>query len=341
MAAVDLNRFRVRKSISLDAAPAAILAHPDAARPKAYAWAPEGAAVYEIDAESLAISRSVRAGGQGVAMRASPRADALWVLCREPAALVELPLASLRPARRIPLPAPPDAFDLSADGRAAIASRQGRAVFIVSLARGVLERTAGFASEPSLVAFRWDGKQLIAGSAPERSLTIVDVPTGKAVVRLPLPLAPRHFCFNADGGQLFVTGDGMDAVVIAFPYTTEVDQTVLAGRAPGAMAVTDTSPSYLLMANPEDNAVTVLDVDTRRLVAVVRVGQAPGEIVITPDKQYALVLNQKSGDMAVIRRQSFSEPWVRRYKSASLFTMIPVGERPVGAAVVRVGKSPA
>ena len=59
----------------------------------------------------------------------------------------------------------------------------------------------------------------------------------------------------------------MDAVVIVFPYSTEVDQTILAGRAPGAMAVTD---RFLLVANPETDSVTVLDVATRTLVAVVR-----------------------------------------------------------------------
>jgi len=65
-----------------------------------------------------------------------------------------------------------------------------------------------------------------------------------------------------------------------FPYSTEIDQTVLAGHAPGAMAVTETSNSYLLVANPDSNSITALDMYTRRLVAVVQVGQAPGEIVL-------------------------------------------------------------
>ena len=77
--------------------------------------------------------------------------------------------------------------------------------------------------------------------------------------------------------------------------------------------------------------MTVLDVDTRKLVAVVQVGRGPGSIVITPDKQYALVLNEVSGDVAVVRLAALAS---RRYKSAPLFTLIPVGERPVGAAVV-------
>jgi DNA-binding beta-propeller fold protein YncE len=157
------------------------------------------------------------------------------------------------------------------------------------------------------------------------------------VVRLPLPLAPRHFQFNSDGGQLFVTGDGMDAVVIVYPYRTEVAETMLAGRAPDGMAVTDPPDSYLIVTNPQTNSVTVLDFDNlgKKLVAVVQVGEEPRHVLITPDKQYLLVLNQKSGDLAVIRMYALTnQDASRRYKPTPLFTMVPVGERPVSAAVV-------
>jgi DNA-binding beta-propeller fold protein YncE len=327
---VDLSSFRLRKQIRLDAAPTVVLRHPR--RPVVFVLAPQGGTVYEIDAASLEVGRTTRAGSQAVDMQVSPGGDALWVLCRDPAALVEVPLGSLRPARRIRLSAPPDGFDLSRDNQAAIASRQERRIAIASLTGAAIERTIAAGAEPSLVRFQSDGKQLIAGSRPERSVTIFDVATGKTVVRLPLPLEPRHFCFTPDGGQLFISGDGMDAVVIVYPYRTEVDETILAGHAPGVMAITDTSPSYLLVANTETSGIMVFDVDTRKRVALVQVGRQPGSILVTPDNQYALVLNEQSGDLAVIRIFSLAARY--RYKPAPLFTLIPVGEKPVSAAVV-------
>jgi len=331
VAVVDLSSFHVRKQIHLDAAPAVVLRHPQ--RPVVFVLAPQGGTVYEIDAASLAVGRTARAGSQAVDMQVSPGGDALWVLYRDPAALVEVPLNSLRPARRIRLAAPPDGFDLSSENRVAIASRRDRSIVMASLTGAAIERTIAAGAEPSIVRFQLNGKQLIAGSRPERSVTILDVATGKTVVRLPLPLEPRHFCFTPpDGGQLFISGDGMDAVVIVYPYQTEVAETILAGHAPGIMAVTDTSPSYLLVANPESSRITVFDVDTRKLVAAVQVGRQPGSILITPDNQYILVLNEQSGDLAVIRIFSLAARY--RYKPAPLFTMIPVGEKPVSAAVV-------
>jgi len=48
-------------------------------------------------------------------------------------------------------------------------------------------------------------------------------------------------------------------------------------------------------------------------------------------------LNETSGDLAVIRTKSLSTTpngSLRRLKEAPLFTLIPVGEKPVSAAVV-------
>jgi DNA-binding beta-propeller fold protein YncE len=72
---------------------------------------------------------------------------------------------------------------------------------------------------------------------------------------------------------------------------------------------------------------------------VVQVGRGPCRIVLTPDGQYALVLNEKSGDMAVVRMLALSTTpngSYRRFKPAPapIFTLIPVGERPVSAAIV-------
>jgi len=341
---VDLYRhFRVVKRIALDAAPNLVLRHPT--KPKVFALTPDAGAVSEIDAASFTVTRRARMGNQALGMQVSPRGDALWVLYRDPAALVELPLESFRPGRRIRLSSPPDAFDLtgsdSNDHRAAVISAQDRSIAIASLDRARLERTVPVGAEPALVRFRRDGRQIITGNASERSLGIFDSDTGRTVVRLPLALSPRHFTIDSTGGQLFVSGDGMDAVVIVFPYTTEIWQTVLAGRAPGAMMTVESPNSYLLVANPETNSLTVLDLYSLKLVAVIQVGVGPCQILMTHAKQaneqYILVINQGSGDLAVIRNYSLnspqlgSKPWL---KSAPLFTMIPVGESPVSAVVL-------
>jgi YVTN family beta-propeller protein len=142
-------------------------------------------------------------------------------------------------------------------------------------------------------------------------------------------LKPANLVANSDGGQMFVSGEGLDAVVTVYPYQTEVGSTTLAGRAPGALAVSS-SPSYVFAANPTASTVTILNVATQRVMAAVGVGREPSRIAVTPDNEYALVLNRASGDMSVIHIPSLS---ARRTKAAALFTQVPVGSGPASIAV--------
>jgi DNA-binding beta-propeller fold protein YncE len=118
-------------------------------------------------------------------------------------------------------------------------------------------------------------------------------------------------------------------VVIVYPYRGEVDKTVLAGHAPGAMAASD---DFLFVASPQSGDVSILRIATQKVIAVQNVGSDPGFIAVTPDGLYALVLNRKSGDVAVLRVDLIAP---NRYKerAAKLLTVIPVGSKPVSAAV--------
>ena len=335
---VNLRRFTVARQIALNAAPNGVIAHPQ--RTSVYVLTPETGTIQEIGTSTLKLTRRIRVAQSALSFRLSGDGHSLWVLCRDPKALIRVPLEGFRPAERIGLPHEPGNFELDhrPDGRmAAVSFPNDRAAALFELAAKPISAAIPFSTVSRIVGFRSDGKQLLVASAAERTIAILDVATAKTVVRLPLPLEPTNFCFVPDGGQLFVTGPGRDAVVIVSPYSTEVGETILAGRAPGQMAVLN-SPQYLFVSNPESGDVTVLDIETRKLVVVIHAGAEPRQIVFTPDNQYALVLNSGSGDLAVIRIPEFTtgpnSEWAQRYKHGSLFTLLPVGARPVGAAVV-------
>ena len=332
IAAVDLTSFILARYIPLQASPTAVIA--DAARKSVYALTPETGAVHEIDPGRLAVRRYLRVARRAVSMRMSPDGADLWVLASDPRQLARVSLNSFRSAGQILLPGDPADFDLSPDG--GLAAVSGGAQGIVSL----LDLRTGKAGKPvhaaevaGSVRFRPDGKQLLVADTAGRVLAFLEAPSGRVVTNLALAIKPEHFCYKADGGELFVTGEGLDAVVIVNPYYTEVTETMLAGRAPAAMAFSR-SPEYLFVANPPTGDVTILDVETRRMVAVVSVGQEPNFVTMTPDDQYALILNRRSGNMAVIRLAAIVRNRTRL--GAPLFTTIPVGSAPVSAAVLAV-----
>ena len=330
VAVVDLGAFAVARHIRLDGGPRTVVA--DARRAAVYALTPESGSVHEIGADDLALRRRLRCPESAMAMKLAPAGDHLWVLCGEVRRLIGIPLGSHEPNVRIPLPDPPVDFDIAPDSaRAAVTLEEGGTA-LVDLEGGHVSRVVRPGAACGPVRYRSDGKLVLVGNPADRLLTVLEAAEGRTLVHLPLAVAPEHFCFKPDGGQLFITGSGMDAVVTVYPYRTEVGATTLAGRAPGFLAASS-DPDYLFVANPETGDVTILDIETQRVVAVVAVGREPRYITVTPDNEYALVLNRSSGDMAVIRIATLSG---RRRKFAPLFTMIPVGSAPAVAVVMVV-----
>lgn len=327
VAAVDLNAFAFARRIPLPAPPAALLAHPSL--PLAWALAPESGLVCELDLARLRAGRQARIARSALAMRLDAAGEYLWVLCREPARLIALRVDRFERDARIALPGEPRDFDLARyEARAAVSLTTG-AVCFLDLKTGRATPPVSFGRRAGVVRFRSDSRLLLVGISDQPVLSILDVPSGEVVVHLPLAILPERFCFKADGGQLFLTGPGADAVVIVYPYRTEVAETVLAGRSPAEMAVS-TNPEYLFVASPPTGDVNILEIETRRVVAAAPVGEGVGPLAVTPDNQYVLALNRRAGALAVIRIPASVG---RRRRLASLFTVVPVGPQPQGLAV--------
>jgi hypothetical protein len=314
----------VARHIPLGGAPISVISA--AKRPFAYALAGDTATVYEISLDRLNASNKVTVGANAIGMQMNAGQSALFVLTREPRALVRVDAATLKVDYKIALPDEPVEFALAPDDKTAVISfRNG--VRLVDLPSRTLRNSVG-AGDFGAVRFLADSTTLIAADHGARRLSTYDVATSQLITHLPLAVRPDNLCFNVDGGQLFVTGEGADAVAVVFPYRTpEVAETLLVGHSPGPMAA---SGAYLFVASPSAGDLSILEIGSRKLVAVVSVGSDPGFIAVTPDDQYALVLNRQSGDVSVLRIATITR---NRDRRASLLTVIPVGSRPVSAAV--------
>jgi DNA-binding beta-propeller fold protein YncE len=324
IAAVDLEAMAVARHIPLNGAPTTVLAAVQ--RPSAFALASATATIHEIALDRLTAIRSVSLGANALGMQMSPDEASLYVLTREPRAITCVNASALKIDFKIALPDEPVDFALSPDNKtAAVSFKSG--VRLLDLETRELRNPSGL-GDFGAVRFLADGKMLIAADRGARRLSMYDVASSQLITHLPLAVRPDYLCFNADGGQLFVTGEGADAVVIVFPYRTpEVAETLLVGHNPGFMAA---SQAYLFVASPSAGNVSILEINSRKVVAVVSVGSDPGFIAITPDDQYALVLNRQSGDVSVLRIAAITR---NRDRRASLLTVIPVGSKPVSAAV--------
>lgn len=323
LVSIDLMAFAVKSRIALPS-PANSL---HLSRGRLLALCPEARAVAAVDAKSFSLLSSLKLPAQP--LTAIRRGNTLWCLLRGPHQLLPVSLDTLRPGRPIPLPAAPLAFDIASALPLACVSLEGGAIVFADLAARLVHPPRLIDDSLGAIRFRSDGKAAFAAGLDRRQLIVLDVPSRAVMTQLPLSLTPDHLCMNPDGGQLFITGRGRDAVAIAYTYRTEIAQTSLSGRKPGDMAASS-NPDLLFVSNPQAGSVTIFDITTQKVVAVTGVGLDPGPIVVTPDQQFALVLNRASGDLAVIRVAAITPG---RGKSAPLFTMIPVGPRPAAAVI--------
>jgi DNA-binding beta-propeller fold protein YncE len=346
VAIVNLNTFKLDGRREFRTAPSTVASSGDTA----YVLTPANGTVHAVNPNTPKSSgASTRLSGELDFLRLTternPRLVTASSANRE---LVVARLSDLRPERRVRLQAPAASLDIgthagSRNTYAALSGGKSGIVELVNLENGT-HRKCELEGELGGLRFRRDGKLIFVANYGQRSLVVLDTESLQTVCELPVPMQPRNLAFGAKDGQLFISGPGMDAISIVYVYNTvEVDQTVLAAREPGAMACSD-NPRYLFVASRSGPEVTILNIDTRKIMALTLTGSNPSRIVITPDQQYALVLDNGSGDLAVIRIPEVLNSRSRRGASSlpsgiltlrgiPLFAMIPIGAQPVDIAI--------
>lgn len=327
VAAVDLTAFRLEKSIAVPGSPAEVIANRSGG---AFVLLPDSGTVCYIG-PGLQVDRSRKVADHLSALRLMPTGDELVAVSPNSRELLVLDAASFKVVKRVRLHGAPSSIDVSQTGDSIVTASESGGINLINRKTGEW-RHAQLQGATGRVAFRFDSQLVLVANPQERILTALRVPDLRVVTELPLAMEPRNLCFTPDGGQLFVSGPGMDAVAIVFPYNSlEVEQTVLVGPQPGPMACSG-SPGYLFVGSAQGSDVSIMRVDNRKAVGSVNVESQPGYLTLTPDGQYALVLCEQSGDLAVIRVGAI-RPRVNK-TGAALFTMLPVGEKPVHCAFV-------
>ncbi len=245
VAVLDLMRFRLWKNIPLAAEPTAVLSGPAPGR--AYVLTPSTGSVHALNAEWQVAGSGRFADGLSE-IRLTPDNGRLIAISAEAKELIDVHAGSLRVNRRYRLQEEPRHMDLGVGDYAAISTGAHGMVELLQVSSG-RRWSCQLPGPIGRLRFRADGQLLLVANLGSRSLLALSVPKLEIMAELPLAMTPSNLCFGAGGGQLFVSGAGMDGVAIVFPYKMlQVEQTVLAGRDPGVMACSE-NPEYLFVGS--------------------------------------------------------------------------------------------
>ena len=209
---VDLARFQLSKQVDVGSAPTAVLSAGPAE--SCFVLTPKTGSVHILDTAFNRL-RSRQLSSQISDFRLSPDRRSLLVISAPQRELLEADARSLLVRRRWKLPADPLALDVAPDGSVATSSGPAGLVHLVHGPAGI-QATRQLNGTLGEIRFRADGKLLLVANRTEHSIVLLAVPTLQVIVELPLAMEPENLCFSSDGGQLFVSGKGMDGVAVVF-----------------------------------------------------------------------------------------------------------------------------
>jgi YVTN family beta-propeller protein len=225
------------------------------------------------------------------------RGRRLYVLGRagNRARLEALDAATGAALKRLPLPGSPSALALSPSGRILAATTGPNAVILVAADLAAPLHAVALACPPrQLVSLPYNHKAFVL--CPHR-LAVVDTSAPGVLTYLELGAQPRRMLLKPDGGELYVT-NAEGNVSIVDTANNEVSGTLLAGAGAGAMAVSPHG-STLYVANAAAGTVSVINLDARTQLAMVRVGERPERLALAGD--FVFAADAGSGDLAAIR----------------------------------------
>jgi len=326
----DLSDFRRAGFVALGQTPRDVFR----VGAKVFATCPDAHTLFEIDAQNFRIAGKTTLPGRIAGVSVLPNASRIAVVVEQPPALCLVDPATRKIVKRIPLPAVPAGIDVS-NNLAAVATATG--IVRVALPSGAIAGATDLGLRPGVFRLHDDAKLILVGAADRPEIVTLASVSGALMARLPLAFTPARFCFNSDRGQMFVTGNSGDEIVIVSPYQNEVDQTIVGGRTPFGMAVgAFAGRNLLFVTNPASGNVTVFDIDTRGHAASVHVGGKPGDVLLTPGGDYALVVDQDNGDVAVIRVPTLLNREATRADPVArpIFTIFHTGSEPQSAALI-------
>ncbi|MBD2823170.1 YncE family protein, partial [Xenorhabdus sp. 42] len=83
---------------------------------------------------------------------------------------------------------------------------------------------------------------------------------------------------------------------------------------------------FAYITNFYSDNVSVIDVETNKVITIIPVGKHPSDVAITPDRQFVYVTNLTSKNISVINTET-----------NSVIATIPVGGQPYGIAITPNG----
>ncbi len=206
--------------------------------------------------------------------------------------------AAVTPAASVPVPALGTAIPVGPTPTFAVASPNGRQVYVAGGASGVITvvdtavnavtaRIPVPAGPPQFLAFAPDGRTVYVSvwndARTIHAVSVLDTTSNSIVATIPVRTRPFLAAVTPDGKRLYVPNHDSGTISVIDTATRTVTTEIKVAPDPHWVAFS-TDGTRAFTANHESNLVSVLDTATNAVLATVPVGTSPHSLAVDPKR---------------------------------------------------------
>lgn len=151
---------------------------------------------------------------------------------------------------------------------------------------------------PKGIAALQNGKWLYVSESGASDVAVIELATGKVLMRTKVHPGPGRIALTPDGIFLVVLNVTSGEVSILSTYNQKVVSTLKTGDMPSSLVVSsDSKRAYV--TNRMSNTVSVIDIPKRVIDATIKVGQSPTGIALSPDNAKLYVASGRENTVTV------------------------------------------
>ncbi len=136
---------------------------------------------------------------------------------------------------------------------------------------------------------------------PGRSVTLLDLPSGKVVSKIDIGEGSRPHGLKAlPDGRLLVTAEGARELVIVDPRSGTITQRIPVGREVSHMVAASPDGKVAYVTSLSAGSVIVVDLPSRKVVREIPTGKGAEGVDVTPDGREIWVANRAANTISVI-----------------------------------------
>lgn len=155
-------------------------------------------------------------------------------------------------------------------------------------------------ASPKGIASMPRGKFLYVCETAQNYVTVVEIETGKALMRTKVRPGPTKVSITPSGYMLLVLNGQSGEVTFVSTLNQKAVGYVKVGELPSEVIISKNSKAAFV-TNRVSNTVSIIDIANRRVARTLKVGEGPTGIALSPDEQLLFVANAKDNTIVAYK----------------------------------------